>query len=137
MKPPGMTLKILLPSEVFASLTGVTRIVAETREGSFGLLPGRLDCVASLVPGILTYETEAGGEVYVAVDEGTLVKTGSDVSLSVRNALGGTDLGQLHEAVEREFLTLDAEQQSVRAALAKMESGFLRRFAAFERESRG
>ena len=55
----------------------MSRIVAETREGSFGLLPHRLDCVAALAPGILIYETEAEGEVFVAVDEGVLVKTGA------------------------------------------------------------
>ena len=43
-----MTLKILLPYQVFAHKSGVSRIVAETREGSFGLLPHRLDCVAPL-----------------------------------------------------------------------------------------
>jgi F-type H+-transporting ATPase subunit epsilon len=32
-----MHLKVLLPFQVFAEKTGVTRIVAETREGSFGL----------------------------------------------------------------------------------------------------
>ena len=99
-----MNLKILLPFQVFAEKTGVSRIVAETREGSFGLLPHRLDCVAALAPGILIYEHEAEGEVYVAVDEGVLVKTGPDVLVSVRNAIAGTDLGQLREAVEREFL---------------------------------
>ena len=34
-----MNLKILLPFEIFAEKTDVSRIVAETREGSFGLLP--------------------------------------------------------------------------------------------------
>ena len=100
-----MKLKVLLPFQIFAEKTGVSRIVAETREGSFGLLPHRLDCVAALAPGILTYETESEGEVYVAVDEGVLVKTGPDVLVSVRNAIAGTDLGQLREAVEREYLT--------------------------------
>lgn len=71
MPPPAlMNLKVLLPFRVFAAKTGVSRIVAETREGSFGLLPHRRDCVAALAPGILIYETETGGEVYVAVDEG-------------------------------------------------------------------
>ena len=65
-----MNLKVLLPSQVFAEKTSVTRIVAETHEGSFGLLPHRLDCVAALTPGILVYETEADGEIFVAVDEG-------------------------------------------------------------------
>jgi F-type H+-transporting ATPase subunit epsilon len=129
-----MHLKVLLPFQIFTEKTNVSRIVAETREGSFGLLPHRLDCVAALTPGILTYETESDGEVFVAVDEGILVKTGQDVLVSVRRALGGTDLGQLREAVEKQFLTLDEHEQSVRTAMAKMESGFLRRFAAFQHE---
>ena len=129
-----MNLKVLLPFQVFAEKTDVARIVAETREGSFGLLPHRLDCVAALVPGILIYQTEAGGEVLVAVDEGVLVKTGMDVLVSVRRAISGTDLGQLHAAVEKEFLTLDEKEQSVRSAVTKLETGFLQRFAKFQHE---
>ncbi|NQV25566.1 MAG: F0F1 ATP synthase subunit epsilon [Rhodopirellula sp.] len=129
-----MNLKIILPFEVFAEKTGVSRIVAESKEGSFGLLPHRLDCVAALTPGILIYENEAEGEVYVAVDEGVLVKTGLEVLVSVRNAIVGADLGQLREEVEREFQNLDEREQSVRSVMAKMESGFIRRFAEFHHE---
>jgi F-type H+-transporting ATPase subunit epsilon len=129
-----MTLKVLLPFQVFAEKTGVTRIVAETREGSFGILPRRLDCVAALAPGILIYENEIEGEVYLAVDEGVLIKTGLDVLVSVRNAIAGTDLGKLRDSVEREFLNLDEREQSVRLALAKMESGFIRRLAEFHHD---
>ena len=129
-----MNLKVLLQFQVFAEKTDVVSIVAETREGSFGLLPHRLDCVAALVPGILIYQTESGGEVLVAVDEGVLVKTGMDVLVSVRLAISGTDLGQLHAAVEKEFLTLDENEQSVRSAVAKLETGFLQRFAKFQHE---
>ena len=129
-----MTLKVLLPFQIFAEKTGVSRIVAETREGSFGLLPHRLDCIAALAPGILTYENETEGQVYGAVDEGVLVKTGLDVLVSVRNAIGGTDLGQLHQAVEREFLNLNDREQTVRSVMAKMESDLIRRLAEFHRE---
>ncbi|MCB1276542.1 F0F1 ATP synthase subunit epsilon [Prosthecobacter sp.] len=129
-----MRLKVLLPFQVFAEKSDVTRIVAETAEGSFGLLPQRLDCVAPVAPGILTYETVAEGEVYVAVDEGVLVKTGAEVLVSVRNAIGGADLGKLREAVERDFLNLDERERSVRSVLAKLESGFVRRFMEFRRE---
>ena len=129
-----MHLKVLLPFHVFAEKTGVSRMVAETRAGAFGLLPHRLDCVAALTPGILIYQTEAEGEVCVAVDEGVLVKTGLDVLVSVRRAIGGADLGQLRALVEREFLTLDEREQSVRAVMAKLETGFLRRFAIFQHE---
>ena len=134
MQPARMNLKILLPFRIFAEKTGVMRIVAESRSGSFGLLPRRLDCVVALAPGILVFETELDGEVCMAVDEGVLVKTGADVLVSVRNAIGGTDLGKLREAVEQEFLNLDEQEKSVRSVLAKLENGFIRRFAAFHHE---
>lgn len=119
---------------VFAEKHDVLRIVAVTHEGSFGLLPQRLDCAASLSAGILVYETETEGEVYVAVDEGVLVKTGSDVRISVRNAIGGMSLGKLREAVEAEFMHLDEQELKVRSVLAKMESGFIHRLAEFHHE---
>ena len=127
-----MNLKILLPFKVFADKSGVSRIVSETHAGSFGLLPLRRDCVAALTPGILIYETAAEGEVFVAVDGGVLVKTGPDVLVSVRRAMQGADLGQLRQAVEDEFLALDAQEQNVRSVLTKLETGFLRRFATLQ-----
>jgi F-type H+-transporting ATPase subunit epsilon len=129
-----MNLKVLLPYKVFVEKTGVSRIVARSSEGSFGLLPHRLDCVAALVPGILVFETEEEGEVYMAVDEGVLVKSGMDVQVSVRNAIGGTDLSKLHAAVGQEFLNLNDQEKRVRSVLAKLESGFIRRFAEFHHE---
>ena len=110
------------------------RIVAHTLQGSLGLLPHRLDCTAALAPGILSYETEADGEVYLAVDQGVLVKAGMDVLVSVRSAIRGTNLDDLHAAVKREFLNVDEQEKSVRTALVKMESGFIRRFMEFQHE---
>jgi len=131
MPPQRISLKVLLPFQVFVEKSGVSRIVAEGREGSFGLLPHRLDCVAALAPGILTYETDADGEVFVAVDEGVLVKTGRNVFVSVRRALAGMKLGQLREAVEREFLTVNQHEQTTRSTLAKMEGDLIRRMMSF------
>lgn len=129
-----MNLKILLPYTVFADKHEVLRIVALTDEGSFGLLPRRLDCVASLSAGILVYETAAEGEVYIAVDEGVLVKTGNDVRVSVRNAIAGLSLDKLHAAVEDEFIHLDQQEQQLRSVLVKMESGFIHRLAEFHHD---
>ena len=134
MSPIRMHLQVLLPFQIFTDKAGVSRIVAETRDGSFGLLPHRLDCVAALPPGILIFETEEEGEVYVAVDEGVLVKTGPDVLVSVRRAISGTDLGQLRDTVEQEFLSLNEHEQSVRSVMVKLESGFIRRMAKFHHE---
>jgi len=130
-KPILMNLKIFLPSGIFSDQTGVSRVVAETKEGLFGLLPRRLDCVAALVPGLFTYENEAKAEIFLAVDEGVLVKAGADVLVSVRHAIAGTDLGKLCASVEREFLHLDEKERDLRSVIAKMESGFIRRLTEF------
>ena len=126
-----MNLKVLLPSRIFLNLERVSRIVAETREGSFGLLPHRLDCVAALVPGILAY-TLGDDIAYLAVDQGVLVKSGADVMVSVRQAIQGTTLSELHETVKREYLSLDRQERDVRAAVARMESALLGRFVEFQ-----
>ena len=128
-----MHLKVLLPFGIFADKAEVARIVAETREGSCGFLPRPLDCVAALIPGILVYQCEAQPEVYVAVDEGVLVKTGQEVLISVRRAFGGTDLSQLRAAMAREFLELDAQERGLRSSLVKIESGIISRLAALHR----
>ncbi len=135
MPPLRMNLRVLLPFQVFSETAGVSRIVVETSMGSFGLLPHRRDGVAALTPGILIYETEVEGEVYVAVDEGVMVKTGANVLVSVHRALSGADLRQLRDSVEREFLALDEREQNLRSVMAKLETGFLRRLVTFRREA--
>lgn len=127
-----MNLRILLPFGVFAEKADVLRVVADTSDGSYGLLPHRLDCVAALVPGILTYETKDSGTVYVGIDQGVLVKTGDQVTVSVRRAIGGSDLSQLKDTVKRDFLKLDAQERNLRTAVAKMESSLMVRLAEFE-----
>jgi F-type H+-transporting ATPase subunit epsilon len=129
-----MNLKILLPFHVFADKVDVVRVIAETSDGSFGLLPHRRDCVAALEPGILMYETPDTGTVYVAVDRGVLVKYGAQVLVSVRRAIGGVDLGQLQEAVKREFLTLNERERDVRTAVAKMEGSLIHHLEEFRHE---
>jgi F-type H+-transporting ATPase subunit epsilon len=130
MPPPLIKLEILLPSQVFAAKTGVSRIIAETHEGSFGIWPHRLDCVVALTPGILIYEIDAQGDVYVAIDEGVLVKTGFEVLVSVRRATSGTDLAELRELVEREYRILNEDEQRLRLIMARVETAFIRHFAS-------
>ena len=124
-----MLLKILLPSKVFAEEEKVLRIIAESQDGSFGILPRRLDCVSTLVPGILTYQTAEQGEVFIAVDEGLLVKNGTEVLVSVRRAIGGVPLEQLRALVKSEFLSLDEQESELKMVLNKLESGFLKQFS--------
>ncbi len=127
MEELSMHLKILLPYEIFADVKGVKRIVVETTAGSHGILPRRLDCAAALQAGILLYETDEG-EKYVAINEGILIKTGQEVLVSVRNALGDAPLGELKKMVREEMLALDELEVDARTVMAKLETGFLQSF---------
>lgn len=123
-----MTLKILLPFKVFAEAKDVKRIVVETNAGSYGFLPQRLDCTAALRPGILLYETLNDFEKYIAIDEGVMIKSGADVLISVRNAIGDAPLGKIRSLVEKEMMHLDESEINARSVMAKLETGFIRSF---------
>lgn len=129
-----MNLRVLLPYKVFLDNTEVNRVVIDTNAGSYGFLPHRLDCVAAIVPGILTYETTSRGVHYVAIDEGVLTKAGSDIQVSVRNAIGGADLGKLRKAIEEEFKRLDEHERYARTAVAKLESEFVQTIKKLRQE---
>ncbi len=122
-----MQLKVLLPTEVLIDEIA-SKITAEAENGSFCLLPNHVDFVAGLVPGLLLFESNQGEEIFLAVDEGILVKCGSEVLVSVRNAIRGTDLETLKNTVEEEFQSLDEREMMTRNALAKLEASFVRGF---------
>ncbi len=129
-----ITLKVLLPFGVFAEKTDIVKVVADTNVGSLGILPHRLDCVAALTPGILFYESKSDGDVYIAVDQGILVKVGLTVLISVSNAIAGKDLEQLRQAVESQFLNLNQQEKNVRSLMAKLEIGLISRLAGLQRD---
>lgn len=123
-----MHLEVLLPSKVFASIGAVKSIVIDTPQGNYGLLPNRMDCVAALEPGILSYTLANAEPMYMAVDEGVMVKVGKQVRVSVRNAHSGENLQQLKQTVQDDYLNLSEQERQVRAVLARLESGFMRGF---------
>jgi F-type H+-transporting ATPase subunit epsilon len=122
-----MMLKILLPAEVLIRQE-VKKIIAEAENGSFCLMPNHIDFVATLAPGLFTYELLAGGQELLAMDVGTLVKKGSDVLVSTRNAVRAPDLGKLKQVVVEQYEILDDREKMVRSASAKLEASLIRRF---------
>jgi F-type H+-transporting ATPase subunit epsilon len=130
-----MRLKVLLPSEVLLD-AAVTKVIAEAENGAFCLLPRHIDFVAALVPGLLSYETEDGGEEFLAVDEGILVKCGAQVLVSTRQAVRGPDLGGLQQAIDEQFRAVDEQERKARAAVARLEADLVRRFLELETHGR-
>ncbi|MCF8145814.1 MAG: F0F1 ATP synthase subunit epsilon [Deltaproteobacteria bacterium] len=127
-----MRLKVLLPTEVLLD-EEVGKVTAEAQNGFFCLLPAHIDFVTALVPGLLSFESKEGEEIFVAVDEGVLVKEGQNVWVSTRNAMRGTELGRLRKTVEDTFKVLDDREKTARSAMAKIEAGFVRRFLEIQR----
>jgi F-type H+-transporting ATPase subunit epsilon len=68
--------------------------------------------------------------VYLAVDQGILIKQGEAVVVSTQKAVQGQDLETLKATVENEFIRLDEGEKKARSALAKLEAGFIRKFVA-------
>jgi F-type H+-transporting ATPase subunit epsilon len=117
-----MRLKVILPMRIFLDQE-VTKVIAESTNGSFCLLPKHIDFVAALVPGIISFESEKEEE-YLAVDQGILVKRASEVRVSTRRAVRSRDLGELKSIVKQEFRTLDEKEKKTRTILAKLEADF-------------
>lgn len=124
-----MNLKIFLPAEIFLDME-VDKVVGESPAGSFCLLPRHIDYLTALVPGILSYASSAGEEFFLALDGGILVKQQNRIRIATNRAVKGA-LGQLQVEVESMLSELDDREKSTRAALARLEAGFLRRFMEF------
>ncbi|BEQ13890.1 F0F1 ATP synthase subunit epsilon [Desulfoferula mesophila] len=122
-----MKLKVLLPDQVLVD-EEAAKVVAEAENGSFCLLPRHVDFVAALSPGILNFVDQRGREVFLALDEGVLVKQGAEVLVSTRRGVRGDKLGDLRQLVDQRFSELDEQEVKARSAMAKIEAGFVRRF---------
>ena len=122
-----MQVRVLTPTEVIVD-QGASKVVAESLDGSFCLLPRHLDYAAALVPGLLLIETMTGDEIFLAVDEGVLVKRGHEVTVSVRQAVRGEGLSRLKEAVRVRSRQMDERERRLRSSLARLEANFIRRF---------
>jgi F-type H+-transporting ATPase subunit epsilon len=127
-----MRLRLLLPTSVLVD-EDARKVTADAPNGAFTLLPRHIDFVTALVPGILLYERRSGEEIAVAVDDATLVKCGSEVRVSARNAVVGPGLAELRRTVEERFGAIREHEREARTASAKLEADLVRRFLDLRR----
>jgi F-type H+-transporting ATPase subunit epsilon len=130
-----MRLKLLTPTEVLVDETAA-KINAEGPDGQFCLLPRHRDWVAALVSGIVGFVPPGGDEIFIAVDQGVLVKSGDEVLISVRRAVRDSDLARLREVVETRFRHYDDQEKAARGAIARLEAGVIRRFLELQEPPR-
>lgn len=128
-----MKLTIYEPAEIFLD-EAVVKVKAESPVGCFTLLPRHIDLATALIPGILSYETPEGDEVFLAVKGGILVKQGVRVAVATQLAVRG-DLGLLTETIETLLVETDERERKTRAAVARLEADFVRRFMEFRKHA--
>jgi len=126
-----MRLEIMTPEKKVVS-EAVDKVVAEARNGSFGLKPRHIDFLSELVPGILIYWI-AEEEYLVAVDSGILVKQSDRVLVSVHRAVKGTQLEELEMLVNKEFRILDQKERDTQIALEHLQADFVKRFVELQK----
>ena len=119
-------LKICHPSEIFMD-TAVNKVVAESPNGNFCILPRHIDTVMALVPGILAYFNDAGEELFLAINGGILVKQGDKVLIATRMAIKG-ELGTLRKKVKEFMDEVDEKERKTLSSLVRLEADFIHRF---------
>lgn len=129
-----MKLKVWLPTSMLLD-EPVTKIRAEAENGHFCLLPHHIDFTTALVPGILSFQTPAGSEEYLAVDHGILVKCGPNVSVSTRRAVRAPALETLRKTLETQFRTQDERNRKARAFEVKLEAELVRNLLEAQRNA--
>lgn len=127
-----MKLKVWAPTDVVLD-EEVRKIRAEAENGWFCILPRHVDFVASLVPGVLSFELPDLRMQYLAVDHGVLVKCGPEVCVSTRHAVRGAQPEVLKEAVEKQFRALHEKEQAARVFEARLEADLVRQLMEIEK----
>ena len=108
----------------------IRRLIAESTEGHFCVLPRHVDLVTVLVPGLLSYVREDGNEAVVAVDHGVLVKVGDEIRVACERAQSASDPETAARAVREHFDVQSEREKRARATLARLEVDMVRRLGA-------
>lgn len=103
------------------------KVSGRSDRGSFTLLPRHADGAMLLSPGLLSFVSAEGEEVFVAVDEGVLVKIGAEVRVTCRRAVVAGDLENARSALAAHLNEQSEHDRKARAALMTLEAEVLRR----------
>ncbi len=121
-----MRLKTLLPTGVAVD-EDVLRVRVDTRNGSMTFLPHHADYLTVLTAGLVSYrvvkEDKKTKDVFMACDQGILVKEGDKISLSVRKAIISDDIEYLTKLISKDFKKTEDERKKANVAIARLEVG--------------
>jgi F-type H+-transporting ATPase subunit epsilon len=129
-------LVIVTPQSVFVD-EDVAHVRAEDDSGAFGILDRHADMLTALTVSVLVYCDRHGNEHFVAVRGGILTVSGRHrIEVLTRDAVRGTSLGQIGDAVLARFRQTSAREEQAQRGARKLESGLLRRVADYLHDPR-
>lgn len=120
-----MRIRIYSPTRIIAD-EEVVKISAEGIRGAFTILPRHIDYGVPLKPGILSYYLGDGNEKIFAIDEGILVKRGSDVLISSIKVIEGDNLESLEKDLSEKIIEMSEREKKSRSAVAMLEGSILK-----------
>ncbi|MBD3346649.1 MAG: F0F1 ATP synthase subunit epsilon [Chitinivibrionales bacterium] len=127
-----MKLTIMIPTGVIYDKQ-IKKVTVETNNGRYTLLPNHIDFITLVVPGIIDLEQENNSHVFIAADEGVLVKQKDNVWVSLRNAVKGGELGSLQTTVDEHYRTISEKEQKNRTSIARLERDMAQSIYEFEK----
>jgi len=96
------------------------KISAMTDDGYFEILPGHIDMIALIAPGILKISQNNSGEIIYASDHGIIIKTGDTVKIALRNAVRASSVSALSAEIKRHFLLISEQEKAGRIAVSEL-----------------
>ena len=106
----------------------IRKISLEFLNGYHTFLPKHIDFASVLKPSIAVYTEEDGEQKYIACHKGVAVKKGTNITLSVQQAVLGSSLDELKTTILQEFKKADEQRKELNTAMARLEIGMLRGF---------
>jgi F-type H+-transporting ATPase subunit epsilon len=126
-----MTLHLLVPGRLVPPRP-CRKLRGQASYGSFTLLPRHLDGLIALSAGLMRCTDGDGRAIWLAVDEGLLVKQGRQVTIMTPRYGEDSDPEQLAAAVQSGLLIQDEHERRARAAMAGMEASLVRGLVRME-----
>ena len=121
-----MRLLLSVPTGVVVD-TRVAKVSGESDRGSFTILPRHADGAMLLRRGLLSYVGEDDTEVFVAVDEGVLVKADRDLRVACQRAVVAGDLEDARSVLAQHLHGQSEHERKAKSVLMALEAEVVRR----------
>lgn len=131
-----MRLRVTTPIAFVVDADGVRHVRLEDATGAFGVQRGHAPFVTLLVPSVVTWRGDDGGEHHVAVRRGVASVLDDLVLVATREAVAGDDLAQLERNVVASFRREEQIERTARGGVARLQTAVIRRLYQYLRGER-